>query len=164
MNARELHQVLADPVARHLYETLQLARLAYTAKDGSPRIVPIGYMFKDDAFVVCTATNARKLRALSIDPRVALTIDTAEAPPKVLLVRGTASIEIVDGIPQEYLEINRRGAASEEAFAEFEAAVRGLYPQMARIEITPTWAKVLDFETRFPQALEELMAQASGGS
>jgi hypothetical protein len=35
---------------------------------------------------------------------------------------------------------------------------------MARIEITPTWAKVLDFETRFPQALEELMAQASGGS
>ncbi len=31
---------------------------------------------------------------------------------------------------------------------------------MARIEITPRWAKLLDFETRVPSAVEELARQA----
>jgi len=33
---------------------------------------------------------------------------------------------------------------------------------MARIEITPTWAKVLDFVTRAPSAVMELAEQAQG--
>jgi hypothetical protein len=32
---------------------------------------------------------------------------------------------------------------------------------MARIKITPVWAKLLDFETRFPSPIEKLMRQAS---
>jgi len=43
---------------------------------------------------------------------------------------------------------------------KWESEVRRLYTQMARIEITPTWAKILDFETRIPSAVEELTRRA----
>ena len=33
---------------------------------------------------------------------------------------------------------------------------RGLYKQMVLICITPTWAKIIDFETRLPKNVEEL--------
>jgi hypothetical protein len=87
---------------------------------------------------------------------VALTIDTDTQPYRALLVRGTADVEIVDGVPPEYLDASRKGLKDEEQFRAFEAAVRSLYKQMARISIAPEWAKVLDFETRLPSAVEEL--------
>jgi hypothetical protein len=43
----------------------------------------------------------------------------------------------------------------------FEAQVRAMYKQMARIKITPLWAKVLDFETRFPTPIEKLIRRTS---
>jgi hypothetical protein len=33
---------------------------------------------------------------------------------------------------------------------------------MAHIEITPTWTKLLDFETTIPQAVQELAVQKFG--
>jgi hypothetical protein len=42
------------------------------------------------------------LRALAADPRVALTIDDNTWPHKVLLVRGQASVELLDDIGPEY--------------------------------------------------------------
>jgi hypothetical protein len=109
--------------------------------------------------VVCTATIAAKVAALRKDPHVALTLDTEAFPPKVLLVRGTAEVEIVDGLPEEFLQSSGKILAPE-AVEEFEAQTRALYPQMARIRITPTWAKILDFETRLPSAVEELAREA----
>ncbi|MGH3827694.1 MAG: hypothetical protein ACRDQX_11050 [Pseudonocardiaceae bacterium] len=38
-----------------------------------------------------------------MNPKVALSIDTTTQLPHVLLVRGTASIEVVEGVPAEYL-------------------------------------------------------------
>jgi hypothetical protein len=40
--------------------------------------------------------------------------------------------------------------------------VTALYDQMTRIDITPTWAKIHDFETRIPQAVEELARKKFG--
>jgi hypothetical protein len=40
-------------------------------------------------------------------------------------------------------------------WSAFEASARSLYPQMARITITPEWAKPIDFETRFPVAVQD---------
>lgn len=37
-----------------------------------------------------------------------------------------------------------------------------LCPRMARIYITPTWVAILDFEKRFPSALERAMARPGG--
>jgi hypothetical protein len=95
------------------------------------------------------------VKALSANPKVALTIDT-EAPYRALLVRGTASVEIVDGVPPEYLKASRKAMTDEQQYRAFESEVRSLYERMARITIAPEWAKVLDFETRLPSAVEEL--------
>ena len=43
-----------------------------------------------------------------------------------------------------------------EEFPKWEAGAHALYDQMGRIDITPTWATIHDFETRIPQAVEEL--------
>jgi hypothetical protein len=42
---------------------------------------------------------------------------------------------------------------------EWEAGVRSLYDGMVRIVVTPTWAKLIDFETNLPSAVEELIQQ-----
>jgi hypothetical protein len=47
-----------------------------------------------------------------------------------------------------------------EAAAEFERNVREMYPQMARIAITPHWVRYYDFGAgRMPRFLQELAAQ-----
>ena len=74
----------------------------------------------------------------------------------MLLVRGTASVEVVDGVPPEYLEGSKKIVGAEQWVA-FEEQVRGLYTRMARITIEPTWAKLLDFETTLPSAVEQLL-------
>jgi hypothetical protein len=81
----------------------------------------------------------------------------------VLLVRGTARIEIVDGVAPEYLAAAKKSMAGEQLQA-FEAQVRATYPQMARIAIEPGWAKLLDFETRMPQFLEELARRSQSNA
>ena len=35
--------------------------------------------------------------------------------------------------------------------------MRSLYDGMVRIVVTPTWAKLIDFETTLPSAVEELV-------
>jgi hypothetical protein len=51
-----------------------------------------------------TTKNAPKLPALRNNPTVALTIDTEVHPPKILLIRGLAELDYVDGIPDEHLQ------------------------------------------------------------
>lgn len=155
MDQKKIDQVLNDPLGQELLHTNRLARLAYHGGDGYPRVIPIGFYWNGAQIVVCTATNAPKVRALAKNPKVALTIDTDTQPPHVLLVRGTAQIEVIEGVPFEYLAASKKGIP-EQQWDTFEAQVRALYKQMARIAITPQWAKLFDFETRVPDFLEQL--------
>jgi hypothetical protein len=98
---------------------------------------------------------------LSANHKVALTIDTNAFPPHVLLVRGSASVEVVNGVAPEYLAGSRKYVPPEQR-EEFEKQVTALYEQQGRITIVPEWAKLLDFETRIPRAQEELVAKAAG--
>jgi hypothetical protein len=41
--------------------------------------------------------------------------------------------------------------------------IRGLYDRMVRIVVTPTWAKLIDFETTLPSAVEELIRRRGAG-
>ena len=114
---------------------------------------------------MCTSKNAPKLQALSEKPMVALTIDTEVHPPKILLIRGRAELDFVDGIPDEYLQATSTYEMTPEQRVEWEAEVRSLYHDgMVRIVVTPTWAKLIDFETTLPSAVEELVRQAGGAS
>jgi hypothetical protein len=160
MDAAAVSKVMNDPVARRLLAAPIPARLAYVALDGTPRVVPVGIHYNGAAIIAASPTNSAKAPALRANPKVALTIDTNVPPQDVLLVRGSARVETVDGVPDEYLagvhKLVDSGDKDEEWFASFEQQVRGLYDQMALITITPEWAKVMDFQTRIPQAVEEL--------
>lgn len=158
MNQARALSVLNTAAAQELLRSQLLMRLGYIGSDGYPRVIPIGYVWDGNSFIVCTAENAPKVRALTANPRVALTIDTETQPPQILLVRGTANIGIVDGVPSEYLDASRKYVPLEE-WPAFEMEVRGLYKRMARITIKPEWAKLIDFETTLPIAVEQLVAE-----
>ncbi len=91
---------------------------------------------------MCTTSNAPKLPALRTNPMVALTIDTEVHPPRTLLIRGQAELDVVDGIPDEYLQMNGTYEMTPEQRVHWEAEVRSLYDGMVRIVVTPTWAKL----------------------
>lgn len=164
MTPDEVNAVMADPVAQRLLNSANPARLAYVAQDGTPRVVPIGFHWNGTTVVIGTVPGAAKVDALKANPAVALTIDTNPPvwPPNVLLLRGTASVSLIDGVFPEYVEGARKLTPAEK-FSEWEAGVRALYDRMARIDITPTWVKIHDFETRIPQAVEELAKAKFGG-
>ena len=163
MNADQVAAVLAQPIAQDLLGGATPARLAYTGTDGAPRVVPIGFGWDGARFQMWTTPKAPKVRHLEADPRVALSIDTAGLPPRVLLVRGTTTLEVVDGVPDGFVEATRK-TVDPEAMPQWEAGVRALYDQMVVVTVTPTWAKLLDFETTIPQAVQELVdAKAAQG-
>jgi hypothetical protein len=148
------------PIARQLVREEPILHLSYTARDGAPRVIPIGYLWDSEHFLMYTIPGSAKVGALEDDGRVAITIDVPGPPPRVLLVRGRAALEPVDGVPDGYLEASRRGLPRE-AWEDFETQVRGLYKQMVVITVTPEWARLLDFETTAPEAVEKLMRQQS---
>jgi hypothetical protein len=158
VQAKEVTEILNRPVSQELLAR-DLTRLAYVAKDGTPRNVPIGFTWNGAQIVMCTSTNAPKLPALRRNPAVALTIDTEVHPPKLLLIRGQAELDTVEGVPDEYLAMNGSYEMTPEQRVDWEAEVRSLYDRMVRIVVTPTWAKLIDFETTLPSAVEELIRQ-----
>lgn len=158
MHPTEVAEVLNRPISQELLAR-DVTRLAYVAKDGTPRNVPISFTWNGAEIVLCTTTNAPKLPALRANPAVALTIDTEVHPPKILLLRGRAELDVVEGIPEEYLQMNGSYEMTPEQRVEWEAEVRSLYQEMVRIVVTPTWAKLIDFETTLPSAVEELVQQ-----
>ena len=72
MESRNLAEVLDGPVARRLLRGDVLARMAYIALDGTPRAMPIGFVWTGQHLDMCTATNSAKVKALSANPNVAL--------------------------------------------------------------------------------------------
>jgi hypothetical protein len=156
MHAEEITEILNRPLSQELLAR-DLTRLAYTGTDGTPRNVPIAFTWNGTEIVMCTPKNAPKLPALRRDPSVALTIDTEVHPPKILLIRGRAALDVVEGIPDEFLQMNGSYEMTPEQRVEWEAGVRALYDGMVRVVVTPTWVKLIDFETTLPTAVEELV-------
>ncbi|WP_040811816.1 pyridoxamine 5'-phosphate oxidase family protein [Nocardia concava] len=158
MGPNELTEILNRPLSQEMLAR-DLLRMAYVAKDGTPRNIPIAFTWNGSQIVLCTTRNAPKLHSLRHNPQVALTIDTEVHPPKILLIRGTVELDDVDGIPEEYLQMNGSYQMTAEQRVEWEAEVRSLYDGMVRIIVTPTWAKLIDFDTTLPTPVEELIAQ-----
>jgi pyridoxamine 5'-phosphate oxidase-like protein len=144
--------LLKDPVAEELLKSTIPARLAYTWLDGSPRVVPIWFHWNGEEFVLGSPEKAPKLKALRRNSKVALTIDDNVFPHKVLLVRGTARVEMVNGIVPEYAAAAARYFGEEQGKA-WVAQVGQMVKGMGRIAIRPEWVGILDFATRFPSAI-----------
>jgi hypothetical protein len=154
----EVTEVLNRPISQEMLAR-DVTRMAYVAKDGTPRNVPIIFTWNGSEIVMCTSKNAPKLPALRANPTVALTIDTEVHPPKILLIRGRVELDAVEGIPAEYLKTTGAYEMTPEQRVVWEAEIRSLYDGMVRIVVTPTWAKLIDFDTTLPSAVEELIRQ-----
>jgi hypothetical protein len=150
-------ELLNDPVAQQLLQSTSPARLAYVWHDGSPRVVPIWFHWNGRDIVLGTPPSAPKVRALSKRPDVAVSIDGNTWPYQVLQIRGKATVELVAGVVPEYALAAARYFGDEQGQA-WIAQVGQMFAQMARIRITPEWATVLDFQTRFPSAIASAMA------
>ncbi len=161
IDTARITEILTDPVTLDLVQRQPIMQIAYVAADGSPRAVPLGYLLRDGKFVFFTIPSSDKVAALNHDPRIAITIDDYP-PPCCLLVRGIAMLREEDGVPEEYLEASFR-TMPEDQHAGFGEQVRALYDSMVRIEVTPTWVRLNDFQRTAPRAVERLV-QAKHGS
>ena len=149
--------LLDDPVAQELLRSTAPARLAYVWRDGTPRVVPIWFHWNGKEIVLGTPLKAPKVQALSRNPKVALSIDSNAWPYKVLQIRGTARVETVAGVVPEYALAAERYFGPEQG-QTWVKQVGGMFSQMARITVKPEWVAVLDFEKRFPSAIEAAMS------
>lgn len=68
MEQHEITEVLNRPISQELLAR-DLTRLAYVAKDGAPRNIPIAFTWNGSEIVLCTTKNAPKLPSCVTTPR-----------------------------------------------------------------------------------------------
>lgn len=162
-DAREIAQgdpeLLDLPVAQQLLQSTIPARVAYLARDGTPRVVPVLFHWTGQEVVFTSWPDDPKVEALQARPAVAVTIDTNAPPFKSLSIRGDADVTITDGLAAECSPTFIRYLGPEQG-RNWTEMMRRMTDRMARVAIRPTWVAVFDFETRFPNG----MARRMGGS
>lgn len=153
-------RLLNTDTARRLLHSTIPARLAYTAIDGTPRVVPTWFVWTGDVIVMATYVAgpaagirhpAARLDALRANPTVALTIDTEGFPPQSINIRGRADVDEVVGLAPEYVSAAHRYLGDAAG-----AMLQGMDQPgtvQARITVTPTWVGLLDFAERLPSPL-----------
>ncbi|MEU4475690.1 pyridoxamine 5'-phosphate oxidase family protein [Micromonospora sp. NPDC023888] len=141
-------KLLGTAVAQRLLAA-PVARLAWTSRDGTPRLIPVNFLWTGVELVVGAFAGTYKIGDLRARPDVAICIDTADGLPEVLMLRGTVTLTEVEGVLPEYAAIQRAGMGDELGAAYLEAIDKpGL--RMVRIGLRPTWVGVVDFQERFP--------------
>ena len=153
VTTKEVSKLLDDPVAQELLRSNLTAQLAYAALDGTPRVVPIWFHWTGSELILASPHGAPKIEALKKHPEVAISIDTDGFPYKVLQVRGTARVEELDDVPDEYAAAAARYFGPVQGPGWIEQLHRMGKQAMARITVVPESVVILDFVTRFPQAL-----------
>ena len=149
--------LLEHPVAKEMLQSTNPAHLAYSWRDGTPRVVPIWFQWDGQEIVMGTPPGAPKVDILQDDTPVALSIDGNTWPYHVLLMRGRVKAETVPGVAAEYAAAAERyfGVAQGRAWVE---QVKAMAPSMVRLSVRPEWVGIIDFETRFPSAIEAAMS------
>jgi PPOX class probable F420-dependent enzyme len=84
---------VADPkINAFLSAGTRTGKLAYTAADGRPLVVPVWFIVEDGTLVFNTGKDTAKGRALARDPRASLCVDMEEPPYAFVLVQGHAEL------------------------------------------------------------------------
>jgi len=153
--------LLDTELAQRLLAAPIPARLAFIALDGTPRVVPTWFHWTGQDLVMPTYTAgpnigvrhpAARLAALRARPDVAVTIDPDTFPPQSLSLRGQVEITEVDGLAPEYAAAARRYLGADAAGAML-AGLDQPGTAQARIVLRPSWAGLIDFDSRRPSAL-----------
>lgn len=149
---------LNEPVAQELLRAPIPARLAYNWKDGTPRVVPIWFYWTGEEIVMCSPDAAPKNQVID-NSKVAITIDNSTMPYKALMVRGTAKVTIVKGVPEEYIKAGIQNIG-EEGMQGWLKTLEPIAPNIkhfTRIAVKPDWVGMLDFQSYFPSAIVKAM-------
>jgi nitroimidazol reductase NimA-like FMN-containing flavoprotein (pyridoxamine 5'-phosphate oxidase superfamily) len=85
----------------------EVGRLATISRNGTPHVVPVSYIFKDNAFLIAVDYGTKKLRNIRRNRRTALVVDTI-GPNRGILIQGNARL-IVHGTKfrQAYSQFHR---------------------------------------------------------
>jgi hypothetical protein len=153
--------LLNDPVAQGLLKSDNMAHLAYTWTDGTPRVVPIWFHWNGVEVVVSSPPAAPKLKALKTGQKVAVSIDEKTWPYQVLYIRGSITVDWVDGVADDYAKAAVR-YLGEEVGGGWLNQLGPLVDKMARVVVKPEWVGIMHIETRPPSAVVDLMAGAGG--
>jgi len=102
---------MLKPDVRRVVESNVVAHLASVLPDGSPHSVPLWVTTVGEHIAFLTGPDSRKARNLRRDPRVALSMTTADNPFEPIILRGRvvewlegdAAWEIVDQIAMKYI-------------------------------------------------------------
>ncbi|TCO21265.1 PPOX class probable F420-dependent enzyme [Kribbella steppae] len=102
---------MLKPDVRRVVESNVVAHLASVLPDGSPHSVPLWVTTVGEHIAFLTGPDSRKARNLRRDPRVALSMTTADNPLEPIILRGRvvewlegdAAWEIVDQIAMKYI-------------------------------------------------------------
>ena len=65
MERRDIDDELSTAGAQELLASTSAAHLAYIGKDGTPRVIPDGFFWTGEQFVISSATTSPKLRFAS---------------------------------------------------------------------------------------------------
>ena len=149
--------LLDDPAAMRLLESTEVAHLAYSWSDGTPRCIPIWFHWNGAELVIASPSNSPKTHTIFDGTPVAVTIDSADWPYAALMMRGRARVDDVEGVAPEYRQAARRYFGAEQGEAWCDQLPAGI--RMTRFRVTPEWVGVLDFDglRRVTSALAELM-------
>jgi len=155
--------LLNDPMAQKLLHSRIPARVAYVWHDGTPRVIALWFHWDGNQLVFGTQPIAPKSQVIDDGTKVAVLIDTDEMPYEVLSIRGTAHVSYINGMVPEY-DMAARRYLGEESGGAWIAQVNQMlgHPKMGgrmiRIAVTPEWVHIMDFNQRFPSAIEAVMA------
>jgi hypothetical protein len=145
--------LLEDAAAQELLGAAVPAHLAYLWSDGTPRNTPIWFHWDGNAVVMCSPSNAPKVKVLENGSPVAVTIHGVEWPYAVLLLRGALEVDQVQGIAPEYRASATRYFGQEQG----DAWCASLPADMVttRLRLVPAWVGLLDFNEmrRLPSAI-----------
>jgi PPOX class probable F420-dependent enzyme len=107
----------------------ELCRMATVSEDGSPHLVPVCYIFKDDAFYIVSDPETMKVKNLRRDGRVALLVDHYK-PNRAVLVFGMAELinrgEVFREVSQDFFK--RYSWARRDKWDEGEVALIKVLP------------------------------------
>jgi hypothetical protein len=145
--------LLDDATAQQLLVSAVPAHLAYTWSDGTPRNTPIWFHWNGRSVVMCSPSNAPKVKTLTQGMPVAVTIHGDDWPYAALLLRGTVEVDHQNGLTPEYRSCASRYFGPEQGEAWCASLPDDL--PMTRFKVEPTWVGLLDFDgmRRLPSAI-----------
>src|SRR5437870_1655729 len=119
--------LLQDPVAQQLLQVKGPAHLAYTWRDGTPRVIPMGFHWNGQEIVMATTADAPKTKVLTNGSQVAVSIDSDFAASQILLMVPSpdgARRRVIEEETQNTLEARRDERLYQRALSDPRCPIR----------------------------------------